>query len=143
MRLHRLIVLLLLAACDGDPSGIGADDVRLEAAVDESAPPPEVNVEFQVQNPGARTVYVIDHCGDAVTPALERRQGGEWVLISIGAPCFAMVTPPVELEPGDAAAGARAVHEPGEYRMWVRVAASMDADVDELETVYGEFTIGS
>lgn len=142
MRLHRLLGLLLLAACDGDPAGISPDQVSFTAEVDETAPPPEENVEIRVQNLGNRTLYVLDHCGDTVTPALERRQGAQWVLISIGAPCFAMVTPPIELGPGGLAQGSHAVHEPGHYRLRVQVARRPDAEQPSA-TLYEEFTIGS
>jgi hypothetical protein len=142
MRLHRLSLLLplLLAACDGGPLGGTPGDVRITAAVDEAAPPPQQNVEYQVQNLGIRTVYVLDHCGPTVTPVYQRRLGGEWVDAPYGGvPCFASITPAVELGPGDLVEGAIAIHEPGRYRMRLRVGTRPDGGVEE--TVYREFTV--
>lgn len=139
MRLNRLFALLFLAACDGDPSGIGSGDVLLTASVDESAAQTEHNVDLRVENRGDRTLYVADNCAGVITPSYERRVGGSWVEVGYGIPCFDSFYEPVEVQPGAAATGYVAIHEPGVYRMRVRVAAS--PSTVEYELVYGEFTV--
>lgn len=136
MRLNRLFVLLFLAACDG--SVLDPDDVHFAAVVDE-VPEPQVNVGFQVKNLADRTVYVLDHCAEVVTPWLERREGSEWVPIANGAPCFAIAMPPIELEPDESAEGSLALHEPGQYRAVLHVTADLDSE--DYETLYREFTV--
>jgi hypothetical protein len=144
MRLTRLFAVLLLAACSGDPIGVGSDDVRLSATIDATVPPPGSNLAFEVENLAPRTLYLLDHCGEMVTPWVERRVGGGWELVSSGVPCFAMATPPVELEPGATYDGTLPVHgPPGLYRLRLRVAIRPELQQEDVDVVYHEFTIGS
>jgi hypothetical protein len=142
MRLHRLGLLLplLLAACDGGPVGVVARDVRLTTVVNQAAPPPPENLTFQVQNVGIRTLYLMDHCGETVTPWFQRRQGGVWVDAPYGqVPCFASITAPVELGPNATVERSLVIDEPGRYRMRLRVGTRPDGGV---QTVYREFSVG-
>lgn len=123
MRSHRLIPLLLLAACSTDPAGPGPGSVRL--AVDPRPSPSAPSgwaADVQVENPTSRTVYIADHCDQQVMPRLERRVGGEWVVASYGLACIAVVTPPIEVAPGGRYEGSIPLPEAGRYRMAIRFA---------------------
>lgn len=139
MRLHRLFALLLLLAGCGDPSPVSSSDILFSASVDDDVPPQESNVDILLQNLSDRTVFVVDHCGEVVAPRFERREGGQWVEVLYGIPCFAMIEPPLEVEPGESASGYAAIHQPGRYRMFLRVAGSTEG---KPGTVVDEFIVG-
>jgi hypothetical protein len=140
MRIRGLATLLLLSACTGDPSGIRPGDVAMSVAVDADAPP-EHNVEVRVENRGEQAVYVMDYCGDIVTPRFQRRTGGGWVDAPYGpVPCLAMLTPPIEVAPGAAVVRSLLIDEPGRYRSIVRLRPREN---DAITTVREEFTVGS
>ena len=138
-RLYRLLPLLLLAACDGDPAGANGGDVRLTASVDAFAVAPEVNLQFRVRNEGDRTVWVWDKCGDNFSPWVDRLDGGRWAEILVEGPCFHAVEPPIQLEPGESVQGSIAFYEPGRYRF--RVSVTADPDDVQAEVMAREFTI--
>jgi hypothetical protein len=139
MKLHRLLPLLLLAACAGDPSGIGDGDVRMTISVSGAVPPPQNNVTVQVRNEGDRTLYVANRCGTIIATGIERRSGGGWVGAPYGYICLAY-TPPIALAPGETLTSAIDIDEPGIYRGTVRIGTT--ADEDEFSPVRREFTIG-
>jgi hypothetical protein len=141
MILRRLLPLLLLAACTGDPSGVERADVDLSVSVDANAPAPQNNVHVQVRNESDRTLYVINACGNIAT-LLERREGGRWVPAPAGLVCFAAYTPPIELAPDAAVSSSIPVREAGRYRSTVRVVLDRDNQRDFTE-IREEFTIGA
>lgn len=138
MRLNRLFVLMLLAACDGDPAGIDRGDLLLTAEVDAGVQAPAVNVHFQVRNRGDRALWVWDQCGGDFAPYVDRHDDGRWVDVS-SQMCFAALQAPIQLEPGESVEGALAIYEPGRYRFRVGVMANPE-DV-QAESMHHEFTI--
>jgi hypothetical protein len=140
MKLFRLLPLLLVAACTGDPSGIGSGDVRMAVSVDAAAPEPEPNVVVEIENRSDRTLYVYRDCGNIAAGGIERRVAGGWVDAPYPILCFGY-TPPVELAPGESTRSSVPVHEPGLYRSTVRVATSLETV--EPDAVRKEFTVGS
>ncbi|HYW12757.1 MAG TPA: hypothetical protein VE871_12405 [Longimicrobium sp.] len=127
MRLRHYLPLILLAACSGDPAGLGPGSVRLDVDPRPSpAAPSGWAADVQVENPTSRTVYIADHCGQQVLPRLERRENGGWAVASYGIACAAIVTPPIEVAPGGRYEGSIPLPASGRYRMTVRIGTSAE-----------------
>lgn len=141
MKLHRLLPLLVLAACAEDPVAVDLvpGDVVMTSWIDQSAASPAPNVRIYVRNESRHTVYVADYCGDALVPRLERRQGEQWVPADGGlGGCLAVATPPIELSPGETVSRWIALHDAGQYRSTVRVTPG---SIEKIVQVQTEFTV--
>lgn len=129
MRIHRLLPLLLLAACDSDPLATAALNLQVAAFLSTDLPR---TLDFQAENRGSETVYLAA-CDHRVVPIVQRRENGAWVDTN-SAICLADVSSaPVALEPGATAQGGVPAPARGEYR--VGVIVSTDADTDAFRTV--------
>jgi hypothetical protein len=129
MRIHRLLPLLVLAACDSDPLATAALNLQVDASL--SSDLPRV-LDFDVENRGSETVYLAA-CDHRIVPIVQRRENGAWVDQN-SAICLANVSgAPVALEPGETAEGGVPAGAAGEYR--VGVIVSTEADTDEFRTV--------
>jgi hypothetical protein len=125
MRLRRLLPLLFLAACDGDPSGPGA--VRMDVTLVRAGSPPAWETVFEVHNPTSRSVYLGDLCGHHVRPTVERRTDGTWAEVPSNEVCSLAFLPPVVLAAGDRYEGTLRIPEPGRYRLRLQVGTGSGA----------------
>lgn len=116
----RIVVtpaLFLLAGC-----ALGTDpDARLAVSTDGStfvrdAASGSVTVSFMVENRGASPVE-LEHCGERMLVAIERRDDGPWTSYSNDACLGVYVMEGRPLAPGDAISSARSFSEPGTYRV--------------------------
>lgn len=125
MRFRRLLPLLFLAGCDGDPSGPGG--VRMDVTLVKAGSPPAWEAIFEVHNPASRPVYLGDMCGSAVRPRVERRTGGTWVEVPSNDVCSLVLFTPVALAAGDRYEGTLRIPEPGRYRLRLHVGTGSGA----------------
>jgi hypothetical protein len=129
MRIHRILPLLLFAACDSDPLTTAAMNLQVDASLSSELP---LLLDFQVENRGSETVYLAA-CDHHVVPIVQRRENGAWADQN-SANCLANVSSaPVALEPGETAQGGVPAGTAGEYRVGVIVGT--EADTDEFRTV--------
>ena len=128
MRLRRLLPLLILTACSGDPAGprLGPGDVRVAVTPQATSTPWGWAAAIQVENPSSRTIYILDHCGAQVMPRLQRQEGGGWVDVPNGIVCLAVATPPIAIAAGGRYEGSIPLSQLGRYRMTIRFGTSAE-----------------
>jgi hypothetical protein len=119
-RPSRLAVLLGVVACGaptGPAAGLDAIEVLPSASSFVRRPAGGAAVAFRVVNRGPTTVRLTSRCGDRVTPAVERREGGGWVAYAGGACPAIYDASPLPLAPGAERADTVGVGDAGEYRL--------------------------
>lgn len=126
--LYAVVLILPLAACQSI-SDLREANLDISTAQTMYTVPSEgaVEVSFTVTNRGG-TSAAVSRCGERVTAALDREEGGAWVQYS-GDFCQAIYRmSPLPLAPGETLESVRMVGEPGRYRLRIGVRSSPAAE---------------
>ena len=140
-RILSALPLVFLAACTS-PFGSSAPELQVRTDQEEYVAHPIgfiSPVGFTVKNEGDASIY-LPRCGDQVTVAVDRREGGEWRQAYSGICPAVNVSSPLELKPGESVRSVVSVGEPGRYRIRVRSADSPGSERFD-EAVSNPFTV--
>ena len=133
--------LVFLAACASPMESSGPElQVRTEQEEYVANPISSISsIGFSVTNEGDESIY-LPRCGDQVSVAVDRREGGDWRQ-AYGGFCQAIYqSSPLELKPGESVRSVVTVGEAGRYRIRVRAAASLESERSD-EAVSNAFTV--
>jgi hypothetical protein len=140
-RFLSALPLLFLAACTS-PLGSGGPELQVRTEQEEYVSNPITSVSsvgFTVTNDGDESIY-LPRCGEQVTVAIDRRDGGDWRQAYSGICQAIYQATPLELKPGESVRSVVSVGEAGRYRIRVRAAASPESERFD-EAVSNAFTV--
>lgn len=140
-RILSALPLVILAACTS-PFGSGGPALQVRSEQEEYVAHPISSVSsvgFTVKNEGDESLY-LPRCGDEVSVAVDRREGGDWRQAYSGICQALSLSSPLELKPGESVRSVVSVGEAGRYRIRVRAPASLGSERFH-EAVSNAFTV--